>query len=57
MNETILAVCHTHDLSWNVDMDPPQCGCEYELMVIEEMELPFYAPNDVPATEPLPSPS
>lgn len=39
---TLLALCHDHHHSWDIDMDPPLCHCEYELMVIEEVELPFY---------------
>lgn len=42
---TLIVLCPTHKLSWDMDMDPPQCSCLSEgldLMVIEEPELPFY---------------
>jgi hypothetical protein len=46
---TILALCPTHKLSWDIDFDPPECDCEYDIMVIEQPELPFYnhLDNDV----------
>lgn len=45
MMTKLLVICHTHDLSWDMDMDPPQCSClseDLDLLVIEEQELPFY---------------
>lgn len=41
---TIIGICHVHDISWDLDFDPPH-SCEYEdeydLLVFEEQELPF----------------
>lgn len=42
-------VCHTHSVSWDIDMDPPQCDCpseELDLLVFEQQELPFYGSDD-----------
>ncbi len=39
---TLLAICDTHG-TWDIDYDPPKCGCEYDLMVIgDQQELPYY---------------
>lgn len=39
MKETLLLVCHRHDLSWDMDFDPPQCDCEdTQLLVLKNEE-------------------
>jgi hypothetical protein len=38
---TLLMICFTHNVSWDMDADPPQCDClaeELELQVIEDEE-------------------
>lgn len=39
---TMIEICHVHDISWDVNMDPPHhCDEEHDLLVFEEQELPF----------------
>lgn len=39
---TLWLICKKHDVSWDMDMDPPQCDClaeELELLVIEDEDV------------------
>lgn len=31
---SLIAICHTHGLVWDIDFDPPQCDCEYDLLIV-----------------------
>ena len=41
-----IALCYIHAHSWDTDREAPRCDCNYDLMVIEEPELPFYGTID-----------
>lgn len=46
---TLLVVCHRHDLSWDMDYDPPGCNCEdTDLLVFEDEPLPVSPPGGAP---------
>lgn len=46
---TILGICHTHDISWDMDLDPPhECDYEHDLMVFEDEPLPVSPPSGPP---------
>lgn len=35
-----IAVCHVHDLSWNIDRDPPHyCDHEHDLLVFYDCKI------------------
>jgi hypothetical protein len=37
---SLLAYCHRHGHSWDLDFDPPECSCEFDLICLDVGKSP-----------------
>lgn len=45
-NESLIVTCLTHNLTWDMDFDPPQCDCYDTILEVVEHRCPTCSSDD-----------